>query len=114
LVVKFEEHDDPDHPLVKAAERRIELQASKRKNLEHELGALRREAISQPTVEAIDIAELLESRPDLRPALATYSDEELAVLFDAFDVRWAYDHEDKSVAISLALVPELAERLEGF
>ena len=51
--------------------------------------------------------------PDLRPALAAYSDGELVALFEAFDVRWAYDHEAKSVAISLALVPELAERLEA-
>jgi hypothetical protein len=32
---------------------------------------------------------------------------------EALDVQWEYDHEDKSVAISLALVAELAEQQEA-
>jgi site-specific DNA recombinase len=113
LVVKFEEYDDPDHPVVKATERRIEQQSAKRKTLQGELDALQRQALEQPSVDTVDIAALIGSVPDLRPALATYCDEELTALFEAFDLRWEYDHEAKSVAISLALVPELGERLEA-
>ena len=39
-------------------------------------------------VETVDFAELIDSLPNLRPALATYSDEELAAFFEAFDIRW--------------------------
>jgi hypothetical protein len=71
LVVKFEEYDDPEHPVVKATERRIEQQSAKRKALEAELKTLRRQSLEQPAIETVDFAELIDSLPDIRPALST-------------------------------------------
>ena len=49
--------------------------------------------------------------PDLRPALDRYSDEELAELFDALDLEARYNHHEKTLKLSVAVLPELAELL---
>ena len=60
-----------------------------------------------------DPIELLAAIPDLRPALESYSDEELADLFAAFDLEARYNHQERTLRLSVAVFPELAEILES-
>ena len=59
-----------------------------------------------------DLAAILESLPDLRPALGSYSDEELAELFSVFDIEARRNHHEKTLKLSATVFPELAEALE--
>jgi hypothetical protein len=45
--------------------------------------------------EAGDLAKILQSLPDLRPALASYSDEDLAELFSIFDIEARWNHQTR-------------------
>jgi hypothetical protein len=105
----WEKYDDPNHALVLAAERRIEQLATEKRELEAELTAIEAAPPQPPVVDSI---EILCALPDLRPALETYTDEELAELFDVFDLEVRHNHTDKTIALSAAVFPELAELLE--
>jgi hypothetical protein len=52
---------------------------------------------------------MLNAVPDLRKALAGATPEELAELMEAFDVTARYNHLAKTLELSVALAPELAE-----
>jgi site-specific DNA recombinase len=113
-VAVFEKHDDPEHPVVQAVERRIEQLAAEQKSVEAEIRRL--EAAQQSAAAATkpdDLAAILESLPDLRPALASYSDEELAELFSVFDIEARWNHQEKTLKLSATVFPELAEALEA-
>ncbi len=112
-VAVFEKYDDPKHPVVQAAERRIEQLAADRKTVEAEIRRLEAEASSAAAApKPADLAAILESLPDLRPALASYSDEELAELFSIFDIEARWNHHEKTLKLSATVFPELAEALE--
>jgi site-specific DNA recombinase len=113
LVAVFEKHDDPEHPVVQATERRIEQLAAEQKSVEAEIRRLEvavQSAAAAPKPD--DLAAILESLPDLRPALATYTDEELAELFSVFDIEARWNHHEKTLKLSATVFPELAEALE--
>ena len=56
------------------------------------------------------MASVLKTLPDLR--FQTYSDEELAELFDVFDLEALYHHHEKTFKLSVTVFPELVELLE--
>ena len=60
----------------------------------------------------VDRASILASL-HFRPALQSYSDEELAQLFDAFDLEARYNHYKKTLKLSVTVFPELAEILNA-
>jgi hypothetical protein len=80
----FEKYDNPNHPVVLVAEKRIISLAERKADLEGRLRVAEEAAAKQPEADPI---ELLASMPDLRPALESYNDEDLADLFAAFDVE---------------------------
>lgn len=65
-----------------------------------------------PTRPPADVAATLKSLPDLRPVLESYGDEELAELFDAFDLEARYSYLEKTLKLSVAVFPELEGLLE--
>jgi hypothetical protein len=99
----------PEHPVVLAAERRIVELHNRKTQLQEALTAAEAEEPAKP---APELADILETLPDLRPALESYSEEELADLFDAFDLEARYNHLEKTVALSVTVFPELAQILE--
>jgi hypothetical protein len=94
---------------VVAAERRIEKLSAERKQLQSEP---RRLAAKRPVPPTVDLASILASLPDPRQALESYSDEELAELFDVFELEARYNHHEKTLKLSATVFPELAELLE--
>ena len=108
-VLVFEKYDNPNHPVILAAERRIEELHKRKISLEATLATTEGET---PTRPAPELADILKTFPDLRPALLSYSDEELAELFEAFDLEARYNHLDKTLKLSVTVFPELAEILE--
>jgi hypothetical protein len=114
LVAVFEKHDDPEHPVVQAAERRIEQLAADQKTVEMEIRRLEaQEGSAAAAPQPADLAAILESLPDLRPALFSYSGQELAELFSIFDIEARWNHHEKTLKLSATVFPELAEALEG-
>jgi hypothetical protein len=84
-VLRLEEHDDPDHPVIKLATQRIEELSGRAEAIERAL-----EGLAQPSQKAGPTAQEIEAMlaevPDLREALDKADDTELIELFDAFDV----------------------------
>jgi hypothetical protein len=78
--------------------------------LEEALAGIEAEQPSKPIPE---LADILENLPDLRPALQSFSEAELAELFDAFDLEARYNHHEKTLKLSVTVFPELAEVLES-
>lgn len=109
-VLVFEKYDDPNHPVILAAEKRIEELHNKKTRLEETLAELQAKPAAPAPREQADI---LETLPDLRPALASLSSEELAELFEAFDLEARYNHVDKTLKLSVTVFPELAAILEA-
>ena len=65
-VLVFEMYDDPEHAVVSAAERRIEKLAAEKQAREAER---KRIGSERPPAPPVDLAAILETLPDLRPAL---------------------------------------------
>jgi hypothetical protein len=79
------------------------------KQLQSERRRLAAKRLVPPTV---DLASILASLPDLRQALQSYSDEELAELFNAVDLEARYNHHENTLELSVTVFPEVAELLE--
>jgi hypothetical protein len=64
-----------------------------------------------------EIVAMLDAVPDLRPTIEKATDEELAEIFKAFDVRITYDKNrqalDFAATITSELVPNEHDRPEG-
>ena len=45
--------------------------------------------------------------PDPGPALASYDDDELVELFDAFNLEARYNHIEKTLALSVSCLPRV-------
>jgi hypothetical protein len=83
--MRMEEHDDPEHPVVKLAKQRIEELSGQADAIVVALADLENvEPPKGPSPEQIEA--MLAGVPDLREALAKAEGEELAELLDAFDV----------------------------
>jgi site-specific DNA recombinase len=105
--LRLEEHEDPTHPIVAlASDRIVELSTSK-SAVTDAIEALKakRPAGHRPE----DIVAMLDAVPDLRPTLATASDEELAEIFRAFDVSIKYDRDRQMLALAATITPELTD-----
>jgi hypothetical protein len=100
----FERHE-PGHPVAQAAEKRIEELALEKAKVQSEVRQL--EAAEPDRAAPSDIEATLEAIPDLRGALAAASPEELAEIFDAFEIKAFYDKRDHSLAIEATVIPEL-------
>ncbi len=103
--LRLEEHDDPNHPVVAAAKRRIEELGRERAKLGSEIERLDVPSPEQPEPEALE-ADLL-AIPDLSDAIFASSPSELAEIYDAFEVVAYYDKRDNSLEITATVVPEL-------
>jgi hypothetical protein len=54
-----------------------------------------------------EIVAMLDAVPDLRPALNTASDNELAKIFRAFDLTITYDKPEQRIHLAATVTPEL-------
>jgi DNA invertase Pin-like site-specific DNA recombinase len=104
-VAHLDRYNDPDHPAAVAIHERIDQLAAKERALIAELDRVR--SREPEGIDPNEVARLLEGTPDLRPALATYTPEEIADLVDAFDVRIHFNSVERSVRFELTLVPTL-------
>ena len=103
--LRLEEHDDPSHPVVAAAKTRIEELAAQRAALEDERHKLASQRVHKPQPQEIEA--LLASLPDLRPALARYGPDDLADLFDAFNIAVTYDKPTHTLELAATVAAEL-------
>ena len=108
-VLTFEKYDNPMQSVILAAECRIEELHNRKVMVEETLSVVEADKPSKP---APELADILETLPDLRPALESYNEEELAQLFDAFGVEARYNHHERTLKLSVTVYPELAEILE--
>jgi site-specific DNA recombinase len=115
--LRLEEHEDPTHPIVALASERIVELSTQKAAIADALDALsaKRPAGHRPD----EVMAMLDAVPDLRPTIETASEEELAEIFRAFDVRMTYDKSRQllgfSATITSELLPDLNEsdRPEG-
>jgi site-specific DNA recombinase len=106
--LRLEEHDDPEHPVVALAKRRIAELSARREAVADALAALDAEHPDRSR-EAAEIERMLADVPDLRPALRRASAEELAEILDAFDVTAVYDKLNRTLELSATVTPEFLE-----
>jgi hypothetical protein len=103
--LRLEEHDDPDHPVIALAKRRIEELSARRTSITDSLKTLE---ASRPTgARPEEIEAMLDAVPDLRSALPDYNPEDLAELFDALQVEVTYDKPKRALEVAATLTPEL-------
>ncbi len=109
--LRLEEHDDPEHPVVKLATQRIEELSGQEKSVAAALADLEAARPAGPT--PAEIEATLAAVPDLSGALADAGEEDLAELFDAFDVQVSYDKPARKLLLSAALAgPEFGSTTE--
>jgi site-specific DNA recombinase len=108
LVEEMEDTEDRDDPVARHARTRIAELASEQERFEARITELKNAiAEAPPQPQQDEVESLLLTVPDLSAALASYSDEDLAELFAAFDLEVRYDKRADTAEISIALVPEL-------
>lgn len=103
--LRLEEHDDPGHPVVALAKRRIAELSARREAVAEALGRLDAEHPDR-TRQAEEIEQMLAAVPDLRPSLTRASEEELAEILDAFEVTAVYDKPNRTLELSATLALE--------
>ncbi len=103
--LRLEEHEDPTHPIVALATERIVELSTRKSAVTDALNALKtkRPAGHHPD----QIVAVLDAVPDLRPTIATATEEELAEIFSAFDVQIAYDKDRQVLNLAATITPEL-------
>lgn len=108
--LRLEEHDDPAHPIVALAVRRIEEISARRGSITEAIRALEveRPAGARPD----EIEAMLDAVPALRPALGNYEEAELADLLTDFDVTATYDKAQRRLKLGATLTPELVAAQE--
>ncbi|HKB51264.1 MAG TPA: hypothetical protein VKC63_07530 [Solirubrobacterales bacterium] len=99
--LRLEEHEDPEHPVLKLATRRIEELSGQADAIAAEIASLEAARPEEPRSEEIEA--LLADVPDLREALAQADGEELIELLDAFDVAVSYDKPERTLELSALL-----------
>lgn len=109
--LRLEEHEDPNHPVVALATRRIEELAARKRAVAEAIEGL---TVERPTGHRPDdILALLDALPDLRPALMKASDAELADILDAFDATITYDKANGKLILAATIRPDLAPKLRN-
>lgn len=108
--LRLEEHDDPDHPVVALAKRRITELSARREATVEAIAALETERPggSRPA----EIEAMLAAIPDLRRALKSASQEELADILDRFDIEAVYDKPGRTLELAATITPELVPEPE--
>jgi len=103
--LRLEEHDDPDHPVVALAKRRIGQLSAHRESIEEAIVARRakRPAGSHPD----EIVAMLDAIPDMRDEFARAEAAELTKIFDAFDVTVTYDKPNHCLELAATMTSEL-------
>ena len=99
--LRMEEHDDPSHPVVALAKRRIVELSAERDRLERDLASLEAQPPTDVRPEAVETA--LASLPDLRDELVDYGPAELVQLFEDFDIEIEYDKHQRLLRIAATL-----------
>jgi site-specific DNA recombinase len=108
--LRLEEHDDPNHPVIALATRRIEELSARAASIAEAITALE---AKRPTAASPDeIAAMLDAIPDMRESLATDDETELAEIFDAFDVTATYDKPNARLELAATVTPELVTTQE--
>jgi site-specific DNA recombinase len=103
--LRLEEHDDPSHPVVALATERIGELSTRKAAVTGALDALR---AKRPDGHHPDeIVAMLDTVPDLRNALTTADDEELAEIFRAFDLTITYDKPGQRLHLAATIAPGL-------
>ena len=103
--LRLEEHDDPEHPVVKLAKVRIEELGTQDEAIGTALKEL--ECVEPAGPSAAEIEAMLEKVPDLRAAMSDAEGEDLIELLDAFDVTVSYDKPRRRLNLSASIESEL-------
>ncbi len=99
--LRLEEHDDPAHPVVALAKRRIVELTAQRDRLERDLASLEAQPPSDVHPDAVEA--MLASVPDLSDALDDYAPPELAQLLEDFDVEVTYNKHERTLQLAATL-----------
>jgi site-specific DNA recombinase len=99
--LRLEEHEDPEHPVLKLATQRIEELSGQAEAIKATISELEAAQPEEPRPE--EIKTILAGIPDLREALAQADGEELIELLDAFDVAVSYDKPGRTLELSALL-----------
>ena len=99
--LRLEEHDDPAHPVVALAKRRIVELTAERDRLERDLASLEAQPPSDVHPDAVEA--MLASVPDLSDALDDYAPPELAQLLEDFDVEVTYNKHERTLQLAATL-----------
>lgn len=103
--LRLEEHDDPDHPIVALATRRIEELSARQEGVEEAIAALR--AKRPEGAHPDEIAAMLDATPDMRQALREANEDELIEVFDALDVTATYTKPTRRLELAATVTPKL-------
>jgi site-specific DNA recombinase len=103
--LRLEEHDNPNHPIVALATRRIEVLAGRQESIDEAITALR--AKRPEGARPDEIVAMLDALPDMREALNEADEDELIELFDAFDVCATYTKSTGRLEIAASVTSEL-------
>ena len=103
--LRLEEHDNPDHPVIRLATARIEELSAQGDSVAAAMAELESQRPEGPSPEEIEA--MLSAIPDLSKALAGAESEELIELLDAFDVEISYDKPSSKLELSAALSSDL-------
>jgi site-specific DNA recombinase len=103
--LRLEEHDDPEHPVVKLATARIEELSAQTQAIDLALTDLDRQQPEGPSPE--QIKAMFADLPDLSDALATAEGDELIELLDAFDVTISYDKAGAALELTASVSADL-------
>ena len=108
--LRLEEHEDPNHPVVALATKRIEELSARRHAITDAIEQLKaaRPAGGHPD----EILALLDAVPDLRSTLKGGDPEKLAALFGDFDVTASYDKQAQRLKLSAVVTAELVTDAE--
>ena len=108
--LRLEEHDDPDHPIVALATRRIEKLSARQEAVEEAIATLR--AKRPEGAHPDQIVAMLDAIPDIRDALREANETELIEVFDALDVCAAYTKPTRRLELAATVTPELVAKHE--
>ena len=103
--LRLEEHDDPAHPVVALATRRIEELSARLGAIEDASAGLR---ASRPEgAHPDEVGAMLDAVPDMRQALKDADPEELIEIFGAFDVTATFTKDTRRLELTATVAPQL-------
>lgn len=109
--LRLEEHDDPNHPVVKLAVQRIEELTAQREAVQRRLSELEQAEVAAPPKPA-EIETLLDAVPDLRSTIREAEPADMQALLAALDFAVTYEKDPSRVTLTALLTPELVSYAE--